>query len=204
MRIYTKTGDNGTTGLFAGSRVPKSHPRISAFGTVDELNAVLGVVMASLSAPSVGNDQPADTARHHLSLILSRIQADLFSMGAELATPQPEQHGMCLLTISHIEQLERWIDEAESELAPLQNFVLPSGSMGSAMLHWARTVCRRAEREVVHLSQHPEVGDTSRLVIYLNRLSDLLFVMARHANRIADIDDVPWIGPDLRSDGSDR
>jgi cob(I)alamin adenosyltransferase len=193
MKIYTKTGDSGTTGLFAGPRVPKDHPRITAYGTVDELNALLGVVGSSMSQSTQEN--PVGTAGFTLEELVRGIQSDLFSIGAELATPDPAAHGMCLLTEQRIAELEQAIDEVEGTLEPLSNFVLPGGSRDSAMFHLARTVCRRAEREVVHLAHQPEVHDCSTIIIYLNRLSDLLFVMARLANRHAGIPDLPWHRP---------
>jgi cob(I)alamin adenosyltransferase len=200
MKIYTKTGDCGTTGLFAGPRVGKDHPRIQAYGAVDELSAVLGVCVATFlaecgtsadrlsatSAPSYA-DQTAERLRG--------VQSDLFSIGAELATPDPVAHGMCLLRTERVTELEQWIDQADEQLVPLTNFILPGGSAGSAMLHLARTVCRRAEREVVQLSHLPDVHDCSLIVIYLNRLSDLLFVLARQVNAALEIPDTPWERP---------
>ncbi len=182
MKIYTKTGDAGMTGLFAGPRVSKSDLRICAYGTVDELNAVLGTVRAS--------GVPED-----LDNILEKVQVDLFSIGAELSTPDPDANGVRFLTQSDIDRLESWIDIHEESLPPLKQFILPGGSLGAAMLHWGRTVCRRAEREVVDLAAQPEVADCSTIIIYLNRLSDLLFVVARRANQMAGQCDVPWKRP---------
>lgn len=182
MKIYTKTGDAGMTGLFAGPRVSKSDLRICAYGTVDELNAVLGTVRAS--------GVPED-----LDKILEKVQVDLFSIGAELSTPDPDANGVRFLTQSDIDRLESWIDIHEESLPPLKQFILPGGSLGAAMLHWGRTVCRRAEREVVDLAAQPEVADCSTIIIYLNRLSDLLFVVARRANQMAGQCDVPWKRP---------
>ncbi len=184
MKIYTKTGDAGETGLFAGPRVMKDNPRISAYGSVDELNAVLGVLLASHC--------PGNPA---LTEMITQVQSDLFSVGAELATPDPVTQGMCLLPADRITFLETSMDEMEEQLAPLKNFVLPGGSPASAALHWARTVCRRAERDVVHLSQQPEVADCSRIIVYLNRLSDWLFVLARQQNALVGIPDQPWQRP---------
>ncbi|MFW5947056.1 MAG: cob(I)yrinic acid a,c-diamide adenosyltransferase [Gemmatimonadota bacterium] len=177
-RIYTRTGDQGETGLFGGGRVPKSHPRVAAYGTVDELNAGLGWVLAHLH----------DDA---LRARLTAIQADLFALGAHLATPPgartrdhlPELPG------DRVPELEAWIDEAESELEPLKSFILPGGSPAGAALHLARTVCRRAERAVVALAAEeiePEI------TVYLNRLSDLLFVWARLVNRRAGAPETAW------------
>ena len=198
MKIYTKTGDNGTTGLFAGPRVAKDDPRIAAYGTVDELNALLGVASACMHCPPRPPD--ADVAAavvSPLGQLLQQFQSDLFSIGAELATPQPQEHGMCLLQPERVAHLERCIDEFEAQLAPLSNFVLPGGSPDSARLHLARTVCRRAEREVVHLSHQADVHDCSLIIVYLNRLSDLLFVMARLANHQAGVADLPWNRPSI-------
>jgi cob(I)alamin adenosyltransferase len=184
MKIYTKTGDAGETGLFAGPRVMKDDPRIVAYGSVDELNAVLGMLLANLGD---GNGALVE--------LITQVQSDLFSIGAELATPDPVAQGMCLLAEERIGFLENSIDEMEAKLAPLKNFVLPGGSLASASLHWARTVCRRAEREVVHLSHFEGVADCSRIIIYLNRLSDWLFVLARHQNALAGVPDQPWTRP---------
>ncbi len=184
MKIYTKTGDSGTTGLFAGPRVLKDNPRIAAYGSVDELNAILGMVLQSLAPQS---DLLAQT--------ITQIQSDLFSIGAELATPDPVAQQMCLLPESRISDLEQSMDEMEETLPPLKNFVLPGGCPASAALHWARTVCRRAERDVVHLSQQPGIADCGRIIIYLNRLSDWLFVVARQQNLISGVPDQPWVRP---------
>jgi cob(I)alamin adenosyltransferase len=184
MKIYTKTGDAGMTGLFAGPRVSKADPRICAYGTVDELNAVLGTLRAS--------GVPAD-----LNPLLEQIQVDLFSIGAELSTPDPDANGVRFLGKNDIEKLEKWIDQQEESLPPLKQFILPGGSLAAAMLHLGRTVCRRAEREVVELSAHEGVADCSTVIIYLNRLSDLLFVMARRANQLVGASDVPWKRPNV-------
>lgn len=188
MKIYTKTGDSGTTGLFAGPRVFKDSPRIAAYGSVDELNAILGMAIQSLSPDS-----------QHLAQTITQIQSDLFSIGAELATPDPVAQGMCLLPEARTGDLERSIDEMEETLPPLKNFVLPGGCPASAALHWARTVCRRAERDVVHLSQQAGIADCGRIIIYLNRLSDWLFVVARQQNAIAGLPDQPWVRPNPAS-----
>jgi cob(I)alamin adenosyltransferase len=202
MKIYTKTGDCGTTGLFAGPRVGKDHPRIQAYGAVDELSAVLGVCVSTfLVERGTATPRAAEVGQTPLAYLdqladrLRGVQSDLFSIGAELATPDPITHDMCLLKAERVADLERWIDSADEELAPLTNFILPGGSMGSAMLHLARTVCRRAEREVVQLSHMPDVHDCSLVVIYLNRLSDLLFVLARQFNAAMEIPDTPWVRP---------
>jgi cob(I)alamin adenosyltransferase len=179
MKIYTKTGDDGTTGLFGGARVKKASSRVEAYGTVDEVNAVLGVARATGLGESTDN-------------VLAHVQIDLFTLGAELAcVPGKEAKlSLPLLDDADAERLERAIDDAESMLAPLQTFILPGGSAQAAALHLARTVCRRAERAVLTIDDAPPRG---ALVIYLNRLSDLLFVLARLANHEKAVVDVPWV-----------
>jgi cob(I)alamin adenosyltransferase len=182
MKIYTKTGDRGETGLFGGPRVSKDAPRIEAYGTVDELNSVLGVVRAE----GVG---------HAIDALLARIQNELFALGAQLATPDPAAHQTALIGPAQIEVLEAAIDHHEQGLEPLKQFILPGGTRAAAQLHLARTVCRRAERRLVtlvHQSAEPIAPD---LVIYLNRLSDLLFVLARAVNHAAGHPDVHWQKP---------
>jgi cob(I)alamin adenosyltransferase len=178
MKIYTKTGDDGTTGLFGGARVPKASARVEAYGTVDELNAAIGVARAT---------RPDERAED----ILAHAQVDLFTMGAELAcVPGKEAKlAMPLLHAEDIARLERDIDGLEATLIALQTFILPTGSPQAAALHLARTVCRRAERAVLAMEDAPARRE---LVVYLNRLSDLLFVLARHANATAHVADVPW------------
>jgi len=178
MKIYTKTGDDGTTGLFGGARIGKASARVEAYGTVDELNAVLGVARAT----------GLETVTEE---VLARVQIDLFTLGAELAcVPGKESKlGMLLLDAADAARLETAIDRAEAELAPLKTFVLPAGTPEAAALHHARTVCRRAERAVLLLDDAPP---RSELVVYLNRLSDLLFVLARRANKNRGVQDVPW------------
>jgi cob(I)alamin adenosyltransferase len=177
VKIYTKTGDDGETGLFGGPRVRKNCPRIEAYGTVDELNAVVGIVRT--------HGLPPD-----LDALLARIQNELFDLGAELATPEPAKFGIAGATDAHVAALEREIDRYEAELEPLGQFILPGGTPAAAALHLARTVCRRAERCVVTLTETETISPNT--VIYLNRLSDLLFVLARAANRRAGVADVPW------------
>ncbi len=179
MKIYTKTGDDGETGLFAGPRVRKDDPRIEAYGTVDELNAVLGLLRCA-SPPS------------EIDKLLARVQNDLFDLGAELATPDPKSRGTNLVRQQHVDSLEKAIDQFEANLAPLKTFILPGGTPAAAWLHLARTVCRRAERRVVTLSDDPNANLSPLVVIYLNRLSDLLFVLARAANQAAGVSDVKW------------
>ena len=178
MKIYTKTGDDGTTGLFGGARVKKASSRVDAYGTVDELNAVLGVARA------LGLSKPAE-------IVLAEVQIDLFTLGAELATVpgKEEKLPMKLLTMAHAEKLEHAIDAAEEGLAALQNFILPGGSAQAAHLHHARTVCRRAERAVLAID---DASPRAEVVIYLNRLSDLLFTLARRENHERGVADVPW------------
>lgn len=176
MKIYTKTGDAGETGLFGGPRVRKDHARIEAFGTVDELNSQLGVVR-SLPLPE-GIDS-----------VLRRVQCELFDMGAQLATPDPAQDR---ISLTHVEAIEREIDAFDSELPPLDCFILPAGTAAAAAIHVARTVCRRAERRVVSLAGEPETLIPSAAIEYLNRLGDLLFVLARHVNAAAATPDDPW------------
>ncbi len=181
MTIYTKTGDAGETGLFGGGRVFKDHARVEAYGDVDELNSVLGVVRAT---------QPV----HFFDDLLQSIQRDLFALGGQLATPDPEKVQKALekaeLTEARVTLFERVMDEADRELPPLRAFVLPAGTPKAAALHLARTVCRRAERNVVTLSHEAAIPDL--FVIYLNRLSDLLFTLARLANHREGAGDVTW------------
>jgi cob(I)alamin adenosyltransferase len=181
MKIYTKTGDRGDTGLFGGARVSKASVRVNAYGDVDELNSVLGVVC---------------THTHMLARLelLHQIQSDLFTVGAELAK-NPDKDvdlGMTLVAESDIARLEHAIDELDGALHPLKTFILPGGTPAAAFLHVARTTCRRAERAVVLLAQTDAVR--GEVVRYLNRLSDLLFTMARAENASDGTPDVPWVG----------
>lgn len=181
MRIYTRTGDQGETGLFGGGRVPKDHPRVAAYGDVDELNSAIGLARAT-DPPGLFDD------------LLQPIQRDLFSIGGHLATPDPTRVKKALekavLSSERVAGLERAIDQADQELEPLRGFVLPAGTPKACALHVARTVCRRAERSVVSLARHDEVPGL--FLIYLNRLSDLLFTLARLANHRAGVKDVSW------------
>ncbi len=181
MKIYTKTGDRGETALFGGGRVSKAHLRVEAYGAVDELNAALGSAMAHI----------ADVT---LAERLTPLQSDLFSIGAHLATP-PAREGrkrpdLPELPGFRVEQMEDWLDELADVLPELRAFVLPGGTVAAAMLHLARTICRRAERRVVTLAKQDAVDDV--VLVYLNRLSDLLFQLARDANRRAERGDVEW------------
>ena len=182
MKIYTRTGDAGDTGLFGGGRVGKDHPRVEAYGDVDELNACIGLARSIEMMPRIDE-------------VLVPIQRDLFAIGALLATPDREKMRQQLdkarIDAARITQLEHAIDDAEAELEPLKSFIIPGGTPKAAALHVARTVCRRAERRVVHLAgegvELPEL-----VTIYLNRLSDLLFTLARLANKRAGAGEVTW------------
>jgi cob(I)alamin adenosyltransferase len=179
VKIYTRTGDSGETGLFDGTRVPKSDARVDAYGEIDELNAVLGVARAAGVDPEIDE-------------MLVRLQRDLFALGARLADPArriADRVTKATLTSEDVTRLESWIDRLEEELPPLRRFILPGGSTPGAMLHLARTVCRRAERRIVGLGR--DAVDPV-LVTYVNRLSDLLFVVARVVNTRAGVSETPW------------
>ena len=180
-KIYTRTGDEGDTGLFGGGRVPKDHPRVEAYGDVDELNAAIGLARATAPMPRIDE-------------VLVPLQRDLFAIGALLATPDRdkmhEQLAKARIDDERIAQLERAIDAAESELEPLKAFVLPGGTSKAAALHVARTVCRRAERRVVSLLRDEPLPPL--VAVYLNRLSDLLFVLARVATARGGAGEVTW------------
>jgi cob(I)alamin adenosyltransferase len=198
MKIYTRTGDEGETALFGGGRVGKTHPRVRAYGTVDELNSFLGRAVLSVRSPEIRER-------------LGELQHDLFALGANLATPPRPDGGahphVPPLPVGRIQAMEAWMDAAEEELPPLRNFILPGGSAGAADLHVCRTVCRRAERIVVELGE-VESGDAGGVSVsgdapaadprlggvirYLNRLSDLLFTLARLENLRAGTPDVEW------------
>jgi cob(I)alamin adenosyltransferase len=181
MKIYTRTGDEGETGLFGGGRVPKDDPRVVAYGDVDELNSALGLVRAT---------EPVELFQP----MLESIQRDLFSIGGQLATPDPSRVAKALvkadLSAERVSEFEHLMDQADNELPPLRAFVLPAGTAKAATLHLARTVCRRAERSVVRLDRDNEVPGI--FIVYLNRLSDLLFTLARLANHHAGVADVTW------------
>lgn len=181
MKIYTRTGDAGETGLFGGGRVAKDHARVEAYGDVDELNAVIGVARSAEPLPRIDE-------------VLVPIQRDLFSIGAMLATPHlekmREQLEKARVDETRIAELERAIDACETELEALRSFILPGGTVKAAALHVARTVCRRAERRVVRLQHEVEIPDV--VIVYLNRLSDLLFMLARVANKHAGRGEVTW------------
>jgi len=171
-KIYTRTGDKGTTGLGDGTRTDKDSLRVEAFGSVDELNSVIGVLATHELPGAIGGE-------------LVEIQHDLFDIGGELCIP-----GHSVVTDKQVERLEQVLDELNGDLEPLKEFILPGGVPAAAVCHQARTVCRRAERRVVSLSREESISEPG--MRYLNRLSDLLFVMARSLNRAAGVDDVLW------------
>lgn len=183
MKIYTKTGDDGTTGLLGGSRVRKCDARIDCYGTIDELNAAIGVALVAIeAAPQLS--ACVDPLR--------LVQYDLFNLGSHLATPDesPYKANLPFLDETMINRLEMQIDAGENELPPLRNFILPGGTEASARLHLARTICRRAERLLVDFSLDRPVPGV--VLTYLNRLSDWLFVQARVCNYRQGVADVPW------------
>lgn len=181
MKIYTRRGDEGETGLLGGGRVAKDHPRLHAYGTVDELSSCLGLARGQTGVP-------ATAAR------LVRIQRDLFAVGASLARPPAEEGRkrppVPEVPVERVGEMEAWMDEADAELPPLRNFILPGGAPAAATLHLARSVCRRAERVTVSLAAREEVDEG--ILRYLNRLSDLLFVLARVENHAAGTADQAW------------
>lgn len=184
MKIYTKTGDAGETSLMGGRRVHKDDHRVAAYGDVDETNAAVGAARAT---------RPPELA----DALLAGIQRDLFAIGGALATPRPAALGAArrakvAVSTARVRALEKAIDAAEKGLEPLRQFILPGGTPKAAALHVARTACRRAERSVVRLVREEEVTGTRTILAYLNRLSDLLFVLARQANREAGRRDVTW------------
>jgi cob(I)alamin adenosyltransferase len=176
MKIYTKTGDDGNTGLQGNYRIGKSHPRIVSYGTVDESNAALGIVLTN----------PLDD---DIRAVLTEIQNDLFLVGADLSNPNLNDVKN-RVSLKMVEKLEQHIDKFELELPPLTNFILPGGDASAAQLHYVRTVIRRAESQTVLLSEKDEIN--SNCIKYLNRLSDLFFVMGRLINKRKNIDDIPW------------
>jgi cob(I)alamin adenosyltransferase len=179
VKIYTKAGDRGETGLLGGMRVPKDHLRVAAYGDVDETSAALGAARALAGPP--------------LETLLLSLQQDLFAIGAQLADPTREvaaRRRKAAVTAAHVRRLERAIDARQAKLAPLRSFVMPGGTPAAALLHQARTVCRRAERSVVTLSREEPVDP--RILVYLNRLSDLLFVLARSENARAGLPEERW------------
>jgi cob(I)alamin adenosyltransferase len=181
VKIYTRKGDGGQTGLLGGGRVPKAHLRVEAYGDVDELNAALGIAVAAVADEEI---------RTRLAL----VQNDLFSLGSSLATPGAEdgsaRPATPALPAARVQEMEAWIDAASDETPPLRSFILPGGTAGAAALHLARTVCRRAERAVVRLTLQEPVDPV--VLRYLNRLSDLLFALARLENHRAGVGDILW------------
>jgi cob(I)alamin adenosyltransferase len=180
VKIYTRTGDLGQTGLIGGTRVPKDHPRVAAYGDVDELNAALGLARSHTHDPA-------------LATLLAEIQRDLFALGAQLADPTAKvgtKKAKAAITAERIERLEEAIDARESELPPLTHFILPGGAPLGASLHLARTTCRRAERAIVALARDETVDP--RVIAYVNRLADLLFVLARFENQRAGEPEDRW------------
>jgi len=186
-RIYTRSGDDGTTSLFGGERVGKGNPRIDAYGTVDEINSVVGVARSHLDG---------EPGAERLDAVLNDLQEELFILGADLATPVGAEPIVPRIQESHVEQLEERIDTFDSDLNPLKAFILPGGAPAGATLHSARTVCRRAERLVVQAGSSIPINEQAP--VYLNRLSDLFFVLARWANKQAGIREDTWV-PDSES-----
>ncbi len=181
MKIYTKTGDKGETGLFGGERVSKNNLRLNAYGSIDELNSFLGLALIEVSNNEIKN-------------VLKDLQNKLFVLGSDLATPETEKNAKLKITRlpdSYITDTEKTIDKFEAQLDELKNFILPGGSKGSALLHVCRTISRRVEREVVALNNTEHIGEN--IVIFLNRLSDLFFVLSRFENKYSKIPDTKWI-----------
>lgn len=190
-KIYTRTGDDGTTSLFGGERVEKGNPRINAYGTVDETNSTIGMVRAHLRG---------EPGEERLDPVLSDVQEDLFVLGADLATPGDAKPIVPRIQEKHVTAIEEQIDRFEEELPTLKKFILPGGTPAGASLHSARTICRRAERQIVEASTSTPINDQA--IVYLNRLSDLLFVLARWTNRKARVREDTWV-PDSE-DASDE
>ena len=180
MKIYTKTGDGGQTSLFAGPRVRKDHPRIDAYGTVDELNSLLGLARS----------EPLPL---ELDQLLASVQQQLLSLGSQLATPGNPRQRMPVVGPEQVERLEHEIDRLDAVLPELRQFILPGGTRAAAALHVARTICRRAERCVVSLAAMPDEQVSPHVLAYLNRLSDLLFMLARAANADSGQPDTTWV-----------
>lgn len=176
MKIYTKTGDDGTTGLIGNKRVKKSSPRIASYGMVDELNASIGIILSS----KLGKD---------IRVLLTKIQNDLFVVGADLANPDLKNNSN-RVTSEMVSYLEKEIDRLEEKLSPITYFILPGGDLIASHVHLTRTICRRAETNMVYLSESEDLNNTC--LIYMNRLSDLLFVIARTINKRKKISDIAW------------
>ena len=188
MKIYTKTGDKGDTGLIDGSRVSKSDLRIIAYGEVDEANSHIGLIISNIEKNSIFDD---------VKKILLDVQQDLFVLGAELANPNTLKDDNMLVKREMISTIEKYIDNFESELAPISNFILPGGSIESSLIHICRTVVRRAETSAVALAKEQKINQ--EILTYLNRISDLFFVLARVINKRQKRNDIPW---KLNSDSS--
>jgi cob(I)alamin adenosyltransferase len=188
LKIYTKTGDKGDTGLIDGSRISKSDLRIIAYGVVDEANSHIGLIISNIEKNSIFDD---------VKKILLNVQQDLFVLGAELANPNTLKDDNMLVKTEMISTIEKYIDKFDSELAPLSNFILPGGSIESSLLHICRTVVRRAEISVVALAKEQKINQ--EILTYLNRISDLFFVLARVTNKRQKHNDIPW---KLNSDSS--
>jgi cob(I)alamin adenosyltransferase len=181
-KLYTRSGDKGQTALFGGGRVPKDHPRVEAYGSVDELNSAIGVAATF-------------TRQRRVATLLASIQNELFNVGSELASETgrraaKEKGALFREPERKIAELERLVDEYDAKAPPLRTFILPSGSQAGALLHFARTVCRRAERSVIRLSRKQRVNP--HIIRYLNRLSDLLFALARYVNKASRKPETPW------------
>ncbi len=180
MKIYTKTGDKGETGLFGGERVSKDSLRISVYGTVDELNSFIGLAINKIKTENIKEN-------------LKKIQNYLFTVGAELATPENDKTKKLKIErtpVTFYTELEKMIDEYDGKLDELKNFILPGGTESAALLQVCRTICRRAERELVSLRKSVTIGDN--ILIFLNRLSDLLFVLSRYENKVSNHPDIIW------------
>jgi len=188
LKIYTKTGDKGDTGLIDGSRISKSDLRIIAYGVVDEANSHIGLIISNIEKNSIFDD---------VKKILLNVQQDLFVLGAELANPNTLKDDNMLVKREMISTIEKYIDNFDSELAPISNFILPGGSIESSLLHICRTVVRRAETSAVALAKEQKINQ--EILTYLNRISDLFFVLARVTNKRQKRNDIPW---KLNSDSS--
>lgn len=194
MKIYTRTGDDGSTALFGGERVAKTHPRIEAYGTVDETNAALGLATALLP--------PEAPYAARAATLLHRLQHELFVLGGDLASPGQPKYPVPRIEARHVDALETDIDAMEEDLPPLEHFILPGGTPAGAALHVARTVARRAERHTVELAKLEPVSDEA--LRYLNRLSDLLFVLARWVNHAAGAPEEAWRPVDRHARAEER
>jgi len=185
-RVYTRTGDKGQTALVGGKRVAKDSPRIESYGTIDELNSIVGLARA-FNADKLGESE----AHRYLDEVLAKIQDELFDLGSELATPEDAAYeGMYRVGAAEVKRIEETIDHCQKDLAPLKSFILPGGGKGGAFLHQCRTVCRRAERDLLRLSRKEELSEWP--IKYVNRLSDLFFVLARWIAKHGGEEEVLW------------